>query len=1062
MAGTSRAGGTDPPAAPPVPGWPAAPSREPRSRPRQPGDLRRARPRPPASRPHRPWRGRLSPPRPGSGRPAARSRGRWVRSAPGRVCGPTMGAQAAAPLNVLSIRPRGGVQSPCRGSGEACPSPRHDPGRHEPSCDRSIDDVRPRVMTPVATTAPGVAEWPVWTTTARLVVTDKSVLVDAAALVFEQLARVDAAASRFHAGSEVSRLARGTGAPKAVSPLLAELLGVALAAAAATEGAVDPTLGRPLRDPGYPDRADARQSDASPEPVAADRPRRAVRRRTSWTDVRLDGRLVTMPAGTLLDLGATAKAYAADLCAAPVADQFGCGALVSLGGDSGPPAPPRTGAGRCSCRTARRAGQSCPAGRRRRRSRRRPPCTGRWRQGDRALHHVLDPATCRPARAGLADRLCRRRHLRAGQHLAARPRWSAATARSSGAAACRRGRPAGRGRRTVRCCGWAGGRRDRRRCGTLGRGTGVTRAGAAHLVVVLGIVTRSGRPLPGLPRFAVAAVHRTASLTALGFWPCTCSPCCSTRTRSCGWWTRSLPFRAAYRPVWQGLGTVALDLVMLLVASSVLRHRIGPRAWRGVHWVAYLCWPVGRGARGRHRHRRRQRVAAGGRRVLRAAVVGAAGIWRLAGRRFEPRRPGRPGAATDRPGRPVVTEVRTPARRVLAAAASSLPRRHLAPARPAARARRRADPVGWCRTAGLTGRGGAGFPTARKLAAVARRRRRGGRRQRRRGRAGQQQGPVLLLATPRTWCSTACRARGPRPPGDRGLRCYAPDDLVGWPQRHRRGSGRDPLAVAVGPRAADTFVAGQESAAIAAVEGRAGASPRHAPPCSSSAACGGRPTLVQNVETLAHLAPDRPVRAGLVPRSRHRRRARAPACSRSSGAVVAPGCVRGARRRHASRRPPGSPAAPPAAAGGAGRRLPRRLGARRPTPRLPLTRAGLAPYGAAPGAGVLLRAPGDAAGWSPRPRSPPTWPGRTPASAVPAATACPGWPSTCGELATGVPRPARCRARDRAAGRAGGPAAAPAPTPTAPSGWCAAPCGSSPPRSSCTWPAGAPHGGRTR
>jgi len=81
-----------------------------------------------------------------------------------------------------------------------------------------------RVM-PVSTTGLGVAEWPVWTTTARLVVTEESALVEATAVVFEQLARVDAAANRFLAGSEVSRLARGTGAPAVVSPLLAELIG---------------------------------------------------------------------------------------------------------------------------------------------------------------------------------------------------------------------------------------------------------------------------------------------------------------------------------------------------------------------------------------------------------------------------------------------------------------------------------------------------------------------------------------------------------------------------------------------------------------------------------------------------------------------------------------------------------------------------------------------------------------------------------------------------------------------------------------------------------------------
>jgi sulfoxide reductase heme-binding subunit YedZ len=53
-----------------------------------------------------------------------------------------------------------------------------------------------------------------------------------------------------------------------------------------------------------------------------------------------------------------------------------------------------------------------------------------------------------------------------------------------------------------------------------------------------------------------------------------------------------LPFVGAYRPLWQGLGTLALDLVVLLVASSLLRDRLGRRTWRALHWTAYLCWPV--------------------------------------------------------------------------------------------------------------------------------------------------------------------------------------------------------------------------------------------------------------------------------------------------------------------------------------------------------------------------------------------------------------------------------------------------------------------------------------
>lgn len=250
-----------------------------------------------------------------------------------------------------------------------------------------------RVM-PVSATGLGVAEWSVWTTTARLVVTEESALAEATAVVFEQLAKVDAAANRFLAGSEVSRLARGTGTPAAVSPLLAELIGVALAAAAATGGAVDPTLGGPLLDLGCPDLAAAEPTGPTAGP---DRPQPSVRRRTSWRDVRLDGRMVTLPAGTLLDLGATAKAHAADRCAVAVADRFGCGALVSLGGDLRAAGPPPDGGWQVLVQDGpdepashvRLAGATAVATS--------STLHRTWRQGGTVRHHVLDPATCRPA-----------------------------------------------------------------------------------------------------------------------------------------------------------------------------------------------------------------------------------------------------------------------------------------------------------------------------------------------------------------------------------------------------------------------------------------------------------------------------------------------------------------------------------------------------------------------------------------------------------------------------------------------------------------------------------------
>ena len=70
-----------------------------------------------------------------------------------------------------------------------------------------------------------------------------------------------------------------------------------------------------------------------------------------WREVHLEGRLLTMPEGVQLDLGATAKAWAADRSAARIAERLGCGVLVSLGGDIAVAGPPPETAGGSGCRT---------------------------------------------------------------------------------------------------------------------------------------------------------------------------------------------------------------------------------------------------------------------------------------------------------------------------------------------------------------------------------------------------------------------------------------------------------------------------------------------------------------------------------------------------------------------------------------------------------------------------------------------------------------------------------------------------------------------------------------
>jgi len=165
--------------------------------------------------------------------------------------------------------------------------------------------------------ARAAAQWELWTTTVRIVVADTAALGEAMELLHLFLADVEAAASRFREDSEVSRIARSTATHHEVSPLLAEMTGAALTAAAVTGGGVDPTIGTVL---------------ARLEATAPACPASTVGKAT-WRDVHLDGRVLRLPTGTLLDLGATGKAFAADRAAEQIADTLGCGVLVSLGGD---------------------------------------------------------------------------------------------------------------------------------------------------------------------------------------------------------------------------------------------------------------------------------------------------------------------------------------------------------------------------------------------------------------------------------------------------------------------------------------------------------------------------------------------------------------------------------------------------------------------------------------------------------------------------------------------------------------------------------------------------------
>ena len=126
----------------------------------------------------------------------------------------------------------------------------------------------------------------------------------------------------------------------------------------------------------------------------------------------------------------------------------------------------------------------------------------------------------------------------------------------------------------------------------LGRGNGIVALAFMTLSVALGIANRSGRPLLALPRFGIADVHRFVALAAtllvmVHIGMLFLDPYAKLKLIDF-----VVPFLGAYRPVWQGLGTVAVDLLAVIVVTSLLRHRLGLRMFRAVHWTTYLLWPT--------------------------------------------------------------------------------------------------------------------------------------------------------------------------------------------------------------------------------------------------------------------------------------------------------------------------------------------------------------------------------------------------------------------------------------------------------------------------------------
>jgi thiamine biosynthesis lipoprotein len=245
-------------------------------------------------------------------------------------------------------------------------------------------------------TTAGTATFPALGTTATVLVDDVDALSRARDTVASEIRAFDEACSRFRADSDLSRVNAAAGRSVRVSRLCIEAIDVALAAAAATDGLVDPTVGAAVRVLGY-DRDFASMTLAGP-PL-----RVSVGSVPGWQAVEVDhgSQSVRVPPGVELDLGATAKALCADRAADAAHAATETGVVVGLGGDIAiaGDAPEAGWIVRVTDDHAAesggqivsvRAGGIATSGTTRR----------TWTRGEVRLHHLVDPRTGSSANGG--------------------------------------------------------------------------------------------------------------------------------------------------------------------------------------------------------------------------------------------------------------------------------------------------------------------------------------------------------------------------------------------------------------------------------------------------------------------------------------------------------------------------------------------------------------------------------------------------------------------------------------------------------------------------------------
>lgn len=164
------------------------------------------------------------------------------------------------------------------------------------------------------------------------------------------------------------------------------------------------------------------------------------------------------------------------------------------------------------------------------------------------------------------------------------------------------------------------------------RGSGAVTLILLSMSFVLGVVTLVGWSTKRLSMLVLQLLHRNVSLLVLVFLTIHVATTVIDGYAPIHWIDAIIPFNSPYRTLWLGLGTVATDVLLAVVVTSLLRVRIGAKVWRAIHYSSYTIWPLSalHGLRtGSDTHRAWMLWIDG----LTLLLVAAALVWRLRSRR---------------------------------------------------------------------------------------------------------------------------------------------------------------------------------------------------------------------------------------------------------------------------------------------------------------------------------------------------------------------------------------------------------------------------------------------